>query len=253
MARLTFRHLALGLIAAPLALGLAACGGKEDDSGKTPTGEPIEAIAPPDGESWTEVVSKTEEGGYRMGNPDAPIKLVEYGSLTCPHCAHFAEQSQDELLNDFVTSGRVSYEFRNFVMNPLDLTMAMIVRCGSPQSFFALVEQTYANQHAIVDTWSKAGEDTVTQAANQPADTRYLAIANVAGLGEFYAARGISTDQSMECLANGETAEALVQATSSQSEEFDITGTPSFLIDGQKVDINTWPEIKTRLENLGAR
>ena len=252
MARLTFRQLALGIIAAPLALGLAGCGSK-DDSGKASVADPIEAIAPPEGQSWTEVVSKTDEGGYRMGNPNAPIKLIEYGSLTCPHCAKLTEDSGDELLNDFVASGRVSYEFRNFVMNPLDLTMAMIVRCGSPQSFFALVEQTFANQHAVIENWTNAGEAKVTEAANQPADKRYQAIAEVAGLDEFYAARGISTEQSRECLAHSATAEELVKATSSQSEEYDITGTPSFLIDGQKVEMNPWSEIKARLENLGAR
>ena len=195
MIRHTLRHLGLGVLAIPLVLGLSACG-KSDESGGTLSGEPIEAIAPPDGESWQDMVSVTEEGGYRMGNPEAPIKLIEYGSLTCPHCAHFTEESSDELRDEFVASGRVSYEFRNFVMNPLDLTMAMTVRCGSPQSFFALVEQTFANQTTLIDNWSKTDEAALEQANGLPPEQRYQAFAQLAGLDEFYAARGISTDQS---------------------------------------------------------
>ena len=55
----------------------------------------------------------TPEGGFRMGNPAAPIKLVEYGSLACPHCRHFEETGYKPLLQTYVRTGRVSYEFRN--------------------------------------------------------------------------------------------------------------------------------------------
>lgn len=252
MTRLTIRRLALGALVAPLALGLAACGDKGSDTGGL-SGDPIAKIAPPAGKSWTEVVEKTPEGGYQMGNPEAPIKLVEYGSLTCPHCAHFTELSGEELRDDFVASGRVSYEFRNFVMNPLDLAMAMLARCGTTESFPALVEQIYANQRGIVEKWSSASEAQITQAAGLPPEHRYQAIAQIAGLIEFFAARGIAADQANACLAQGATAEDLVQKTTEQGDKYDITGTPSFLINGQKADINTWPEIKTRLENMGAR
>ena len=252
MTRLTFRRIAFGAIIAPLTLGLAACGEKVDSTASL-SGEPIERIAPPQGKIWTEVVSKTDAGGYRMGNPDAPIKLVEYGSLTCPHCANFAETSGEELHEEFVKSGRVSFEFRNFVTNPLDLTMAMLTRCGTPESFFALTEQTFANQPAIVETWSSASEAQLNQTAALPPESRFQAIADLAGLPEFFAARGIAADQAKACLADNATAEALAKATSDQGNEFGITGTPSFLINGQKVDMNSWPEIKTELETLGAR
>jgi len=241
----------LGLVVAPLLLALGACGGS-GDAEKT-SGEPIEKIAPPEGQAWSEIVEKTEDGGYRMGNPDAPIKLVEFASLTCPHCKHFTEEGGEELRDTFVASGRVSWEFRNFIMNPLDLTMAMLVRCGSPESFFALTEQTFTNQQNLVEAWSANSEATLEAASSQPPATRYIALAGLAGLPEFYGARGIAVDQAKACLGDSATAEALVEATRQQSEKYDITGTPSFLINGQNPEANTWPEIKTRLENLGAR
>ena len=84
------------LISTTLAvLALAACSG--GDTAGAPKGEPIAKIAAPAGTAWVDVVSKTELGGYKMGNPDAPLKLVEYGAITCPGCAQFAVQASEEL------------------------------------------------------------------------------------------------------------------------------------------------------------
>ena len=154
----SLRKALLALLAAPLALGLAACSGSDDaDAGLS--GDPIETVAPPEGvASWSEVVATTPEGGYRMGNPDAPIKLIEFASLTCPHCATFAQTSKEELQGNFVNSGRVSLEFRNFILNPLDLAMTMMTRCGAPESFMALTEQAFLGQQELIETWSAASE-----------------------------------------------------------------------------------------------
>jgi len=248
----SWRFSVLTVIVAPLSLGLAGC---EDSAnpGAGLSGDPIENIAPPENQSWSGTIAKTEAGGYRMGNPDAPIKLVEYGSLTCPHCAEFTEASSKELRTTFIDSGRVSFEFRNFVLNSLDLTMAMMTRCGTPESFFALKEQTFANQQPIIERWTQAGEAQAQEASAQPPETRYLALARLAGLPEFYAARGISTDQASTCLADSAAAEELVENTNKQSDEFQITGTPAFLINGSKTEGNTWAAVKTALEQAGAR
>ena len=105
----------LALLAIP-ALALAGCN-KSGDAGAGPVPTSAAALAKataPAGKAWSDVVEVTTDGGYRMGNPDAPIKLVEYGSLSCPHCAHLAEESFNPLVNDFVRSGRVSFEYRSF-------------------------------------------------------------------------------------------------------------------------------------------
>jgi len=252
MPRFSIRRLLFAAIALPMALGLAACGEKDDGMGGL-TGEPIAKIAPPAGKSWAEIVEKTPEGGYRMGNPDAPVKLIEFASLTCPHCKHFAEEGAAQLRDNFVASGRVSWEFRNFILNPIDLTMAMVVRCGAPESFFALTEQTYENQETLIQGWDNASEDQRARVVGLPPAKRYQYIASLIGLQDFYGARGIAADQANACLANGAAAEALVAATSEQSEKYDISGTPGFVINGSTQDINTWAEIKAKLETLGVR
>lgn len=252
MIRSTIRHALLAALAAPLMLGLAACGSKSGN-GEAPSGAPIEKVAPPAGKSWSEVIAKTEEGGYRMGNPEAPIKLVEYASLTCPHCADFAAQSSEELQNEFVASGRVSYELRNFVRDPIDIYAAQLTRCGAPESYFALTEQVFANQMPIIERVQAAGEVQFDAALKQPEDKRGVAIAELAGLLDFFAARGISKAQAQACLSDSAQAKALAKATEEQGEKYEITGTPTFLVNGEKLDMNSWPEVKARLETMGAR
>jgi len=248
----TLRRIAIGMIAAPLALGLAACG-SNDKSESGLSGDPIAKVAPPAGKSWSDVVATTAEGGYRMGNPDAPIKLIEYGSLTCPHCADFAEKSSAELRDTFVASGRVSFEFRNFVRDGIDLTAAQLTRCGAPESYFALTEQAFANQRTMIETVQKSGEAAFEQAMKLPDNQRGMAVAQLAGLVDFFAARGISKEQAATCLADAKAAEALAKATQDQGKEFDIQGTPTFIINGTKSEVNGWPELKAKLETMGAR
>jgi protein-disulfide isomerase len=247
------RRLLLAAIALPMALGLAACGEMKDDPMVGLTGEVIAEIAPPADKNWAEVIEKTPEGGYRMGNPEAPIKLIEFASLTCSHCKHFAEEGSAELRDNFVASGRVSWEFRNFVLNEIDMAMAMAVRCGAPESFFALTEQTFENQEELILKWNNATDGQRNRVVGLPPDKRFTYIGSLLGLQDFYGARGIAADQTEACLANGATATALANATSEQGKKYGITGTPGFVINGSTQDINTWADIKAKLETLGAR
>jgi protein-disulfide isomerase len=240
------------LAVAALSLTLAGCGkGSEDKTGLS--GEPIAKIAPPAGKSWADQVAKTPEGGYLMGNPAAPIKLVEYGSMTCSHCAEFSEKASAPLRDEFIASGRVSYEFRNFVRDPMDLTAALLARCGAPESFFALTEQAFANQAAMFQKVQAAGEPAYNAAMGQPDAKRYAAIGELTGLTEFFAARGIAKDQASACLANNAEAATLAKRTQEQGEEFKIEGTPTFLINGSSIGSMGWEELRTKLQTLGAR
>lgn len=248
----TFGRLFVVAALAPLALGLGACGkGKEGDGGLS--GEPIAVVAAPAGKAWSDVVVKTPEGGYRMGNPDAPIKLVEYGSLTCPHCAELSEKGSGEIRDVFVSSGRVSFEFRNFVRDAMDVTAAMLTRCGAPESYFALTEQAFANQAAMIQKVQAAGNQAFEAAIALPDDKRGVAMGQLTGLTEFFAARGIAKDQANACLANGAEAAALAKRTTDQAEQYKIEGTPTFLVNGQPIGSLSWEELRTKLQTLGAR
>ena len=239
---------------APLALGLAGC--KKDEAGSpsapAASASPIPTVAAPAGKSWADTVVQTPEGGYRMGNPDAPIKLIEYGSLTCPHCGEFSEKGSATIRDQWVASGRVSYEFRHFVRDALDLTLGLMVSCGGPATYFGQTEQVFANQKAIFG--GLEGKEAQMQAAMKASDAqRFQAIADAAGLPAFFAARGISSSQAKACLARQDLATQMAKNTSEQGDKFQIEGTPTFLVNGEKIGTSTWEELKARIEGMGVR
>lgn len=256
MTRSAARRFTLAAALLPLALGPGACGKGDNttQSAASPSGAPVASVAPPQGQAWSDVVARTPEGGYRMGNPNAAIKLIEYGSLTCPHCAEFAHESGDELRTTFVDSGRVSFEFRNFVRDPIDLTAALLTHCGAPETFFALTHEVFANQQSLFEkVQAPGGEGAYTKAVALPGNQRFFALAQLTGLTDLFAARGLPRNQAETCLANAATADALAKATDLQGKEFGIEGTPTFLINGQKAETTGWKELKARLQAMGAR
>ena len=111
MTTLTRRILSSSMAGA-LALTLVACGSAGDADAEL-AGDAIAAIPAPDGQQWTDVVTVSDEGGYIVGNPDAPLKLVEYASHTCGACANFSISGAPALKKDYVSTGVVSLELRN--------------------------------------------------------------------------------------------------------------------------------------------
>ena len=102
------------IVLAVLPFLLAACG---DGAGNSSApAAPVAAVTAPAGQSWLDTVAQTE-GGFRVGNPDAPVKLIEYGARSCPTCGAFAREGAEPLLNNYVASGKVSFEFRDFLVH----------------------------------------------------------------------------------------------------------------------------------------
>lgn len=245
----------IALIAAA-SLSLAACGDQAADGTSAPaaSGDAAPKVAAPAGSSWSQTVKVTPEGGYMMGNPDAPIKLVEFGSVTCGHCAQFEEEAFAEIKSQFVDSGQVSFEFRNFLLNPHDIGISLLTRCNAdPAAFFPLTEQFYKNQAVWYEGAQKADPAKLEAASKLPEKDRFLAIATLTGVVDFFKARGISEDQAKACLTDEAKIKALVAMTDAAVKDHKISGTPSFLINGTVYAFQGWPAMKTRLQELGAR
>ncbi|MGH6746754.1 thioredoxin domain-containing protein [Novosphingobium sp.] len=249
------RTIALGMIAAPLALGLAACGKKDAGTpGEAPkSAQALPMVAAPAGKAWAENVVKTAEGGYRIGNPDAPIKLVEYGALSCSHCAEFAHESYDKLREDYVASGRVSYELRYFMLNAFDIPASLLATCGATEAVLPLSEQFWAWQPNMFQNLQSAGDARMKEIQNLPKDQQMAAIAEVGGMTEFFASRGISRDQGKVCLADAAKAKAFADQTQKATTEFNVNGTPTFIINGSNVGSMGWKELEAKLQEAGAR
>ncbi len=251
MTALRPRHMLLAFAAVPLVLGLAACK-EEATSDAAPKGAAIAKIAPPAGQNWADTYSVTPEGGYLMGNPQAPIKLVEYAALSCSHCANFSEKSAAELHGNFVASGRVSLEVRFFIINALDVPATLLATCSAPEAALPLAKQFWTWQGEMFKNLKTNG--AMMEAASQlPVNQRFAAIAKAGGMDAFFASRGVAVDQGNACLANTAKATQLVEATSKAGKDYGITGTPTFLLNGTKIDANTWEGVRTVLEQAGAR
>jgi len=239
---------------AAFALALSACGKSSDEAGApAASSTPVAKIAAPVGQNWAEKITVTPEGGYLMGNPDAPIKLVEYGALSCSHCAEFAETGFAKLRDEYVASGRVSYELRLFMLNALDLPAAMLATCGAPESVIPLSEQFWGWQPNMFSNLQAAGDAKLQAAGNLPPNQRFGAIAGLSGMTAFFAERGISADQGADFLADVAKATALSNATQKASEEKKVTGTPWFFLTGKDLGTQTWATLEPMLQNAGAR
>ena len=239
------------IFTATAAMALAACG--SSDTSTAPKGEPIAKVAAPAGKSWIDVVTKSEFGGYQMGNPNAKLKLVEYGAISCPTCAQFSVQSTEEL-NKIVNDGTVSFEYRPFLVHGIqDVPGFLLAQCSGPEAFFPLSEQLYAEQSTWLGKLS-----TVTQAdqqAMQKMSPEQIAtlLGTKMGLVEFVKSRGISEDQAKSCLADRAAIDNLVKMTERGTNDDGVTGTPFFLLNGAKLDASSWNQVKGKLVEAGAR
>lgn len=246
------RSFALALTA-PLALALAACGSDATDPAAA-SAAPVAAVPAPAGTAWRDTVTETPQEGYLVGNPNAPIKLVEFGSLTCPTCAAFAVEGMEPLLSKYVDSGRVSFELRNFAVHgPVDIVLARMVRCGAKEAVVPLSDQVWHNVQSLTGPL-QANQAALEQAMSLPMDQRFVAMAQLGGFYDFFASRGISADQAKACLADVPSLEKLAAATDRYAKEDGVNGTPTFTLNGKKLDgVNGWAALEPVLQRAGAR
>lgn len=200
---------------------------------------------------WTQRVTVSAKGGHIMGNPLAKHKLTEYMSYTCNHCANFELQSHSALRNDYVKKGHVNFEVRNLILNPIDLTAAMLARCGGRTKFFG-------NHHALLSqqaTWLSEFQTTPADEMKTMNDgtvpQRLKKIAKAADLYGLMKKRGYSQAQVNSCLSNKAELDKILDMTKHATQNLKITGTPGFTINGTKVaKVHSWGSLKPKLANL---
>jgi protein-disulfide isomerase len=144
-----------------------------------------------------------------VGDPSG-LPVVEYGSLTCPHCAVFSREIFPELKKDYIDTGKVRFIFREFSRNSLDVAAFLLARCVGDDKAFAAVELLFSQQ----DKWAfvdKPLEPLI--AAMRPA--------------------GLTHDQAMTCLKDQSKADAMLAVEKRATDEIKMTGTPTFVIDGK--------------------
>jgi protein-disulfide isomerase len=145
-----------------------------------------------------------------LGADDAPVTIIEYLSLSCPHCARFHKEHLPWLRETYIDTGRVRLEFRDFPLNAPALWGAMLCHCAGPEKYFAFLDLLLARQSrwAFVDKPQAALKKLAKQA-------------------------GMSGDAFDACMADEELQLAVIKARSDAMEAYDIGSTPSFVIGGE--------------------
>lgn len=185
-----------------------------------------------------------------MGNPAAALKLVEYGSMTCPHCGRFDETGASILIADYVKPGKVSYEFRNYVRDSLDLTAALVARCNGAATFFPITRALFHDQQRWIARVTAQPEERIKAIDGMPLDRRFGEIADIAGLPQYAHSRGVAPTRTAACLADTKAVDELVKIAGRATTDFpDFPGTPTFLLNGELLDgVATWPDLESRLK-----
>lgn len=148
-------------------------------------------------------------GDEVQGAANAPVTLIEYASMTCPHCSHFHETTYPEMKKKYIDTGKVRFIFREFPLDPLAAAASMLARCAGGDKYFPLIETFFAQQ-----------KDWVVQKPLQP----MFAIAKQAGF----------TQQSFdECLANQQMLNGIEESRTRAASKFNVTSTPTFFINGK--------------------
>jgi protein-disulfide isomerase len=208
--KITRREFAFGTFAlgtAVLALGGAAAALSRFPQLGLDFVQPARADDPP----LADLMQPNPLGEMSMGNENAPITVIEYASMTCPHCAHFSETTFPELKKRYIDTGKVRFMFREFPLDRLALAGFVLARCAGPDKYFPLIETLFAQQR-----------DWVVEKPLQP----MYAIAKQAGL----------TQQAFEaCLDNRQLIDGIEKVRSQASDKYGVNSTPTFFINGKRM------------------
>jgi len=238
----------LAWLALPVAIASAAI------STAAPAGKPLpKASAKAD---WNATVTRTPQGTHVLGNPAAKVRLTQFVSYTCSHCAQFDEQSDGALRANFVAPGKATVEVRHFVRDPVDLTVALLTNCGTPGKFFANHTAFMRSQSKWIGPLSQPSAAQVARWSSGTFAQRTRVIAKDFGFYPIMARRGYTVLQIDKCLADEALANRLSADTDLAQRTLRVTGTPSFAIDGAVLaGTHNWsllrPQLDARLRTGG--
>jgi len=194
------RHLALAAAIAALATGPAAAKPKA----------PAAAAAPPKSALPADAVF----GDMSLGNPKARVHVIEYASASCPHCAHFDEETFPAFKAKYVDTGRVFYTLKEYLTEPADVAAAgfLLARCGGKAKYFKILDEVFKSQ----TLWGTTPIDQVLYQVGK--------------------ANGLSEDQVKACITDDTGAAALTVRVRSAMQNDKIESTPTFVVNGKRIE-----------------
>ncbi len=147
-----------------------------------------------------------------LGKADAPITIIEYASLTCPHCARFSKETLPKLKAAYVDTGKAKLIYRDFPFDGLALRAAALARCAPSERYFAVIDTLFQQQ----EVWSRAKDPLV-------------ALGNIGKLA------GLSQATVDACFKDTKLMDAIVQIRLDGEKQQGVESTPTFIVNGKKL------------------
>lgn len=173
-------------------------------------------------------VAAPEMKDFALGDPNAPIKIVEYASFTCPHCASFHASTYKPLKAEYIDTGKVHFTLREVYFDRYGLWAAMVARCGGDLRYFGIADMLFEKQ----SDWVSASDPTQV-------------IEKLRSIG---LTAGLTAEQLDVCLNDAAQAEAMVKHFEENMAKEEVTGTPTIFINGEKHSNMSYADLKTLLD-----
>ena len=163
--------------------------------------------------SVDELMKPSDLADLTLGPADAKVTVVEYASMTCPHCAHFETDVFENFKKKYIDTGKVRFVYREFPLDNLAAAVSMLARCAGGDKTFPLIQTFYAKQ----------AEWAFTQGNPVP---KLFDIAKQAGF----------TQESFDkCLTDQKLLDQITAQRTRASDTFGVNATPTFFINGKKL------------------
>ena len=180
-------------------------------------------------EATTETApAAVEVQDFSVGSPDATVKVVEYASFTCPHCAAFHANVWPQLKTNYVDTGKVQFTYREVYFDRYGLWAAMVARCGGEMRYFGIIDMIFEQQQE----WAASDDPNVV-------------VGNLRTIGK---AAGLDDAALDVCLKDGAKAEAMVAHFEANMEADAVEGTPTFIINGTKHSNMSYDDMKAIID-----
>ncbi|MBC7522704.1 MAG: thioredoxin domain-containing protein [Sandarakinorhabdus sp.] len=198
---------------------------------------------------WVDTIAATPEGGIRIGNPAAKVKLVEFASYTCSHCKAFNAVGVPALKAKYIASGKVSLEQRSFVRNGPDFAASLLVGCLAPRPALGLAEALFAEQDKWIVPFTTIAPADSQAIAMLPPEKQPARIAELTGLDGWAAKRGLPLATGRACLADKAAQDRLLAIRADAVDRYKLAGTPHFVINGKTVaGVSDWASLEPLIQ-----
>ena len=163
-----------------------------------------------------------------MGNESAPIKMIEFASLTCGHCAKFHNEVFPQLKRDYIDNGKIYFTYKDFPLDKFALKASVIARCSGKEKYFSFLKVLYKKQR----DWTSSQDP-------------FKSLLKIAKLG------GLKNDEIKVCVSNKSIEDGILKNRLNSTKKFEIKATPTIYINGKKYNGDlTYEALKLKLDSL---